>query len=44
MKQDYGIAVFSIITMADLIEYLEADVSCAQHLDAMQAYRSEYGV
>jgi orotate phosphoribosyltransferase len=44
VNRDYGIDVFSIITMADLIDYLEADSSFGQHLDAMRAYRSEYGI
>ncbi len=44
VNRDYGIDVFSIITMADLIDYLEGDSSFGQHLDAMRAYRSEYGV
>ncbi len=44
IRQDYGIEVFSIITMADLIDYLASDDTFGQHLDAMQAYRSEYGV
>jgi orotate phosphoribosyltransferase len=44
VNRDYGIDVFSIITMADLIEYLEGDSSFGQHLEAMRAYRSKYGV
>jgi orotate phosphoribosyltransferase len=44
VNRDYGIDVFSIITMADLIDYLEGDSTLGQHLDAMRAYRSEYGV
>ncbi len=44
VNRDYGIDVFSIITMADLIDYLASDNSFAQHLDAMQAYRSKYGI
>jgi len=44
VNRDYGIDVFSIITMADLIDYLEADEANRQYLDAMQAYRSEYGI
>jgi len=28
----------------DLIDYLEGDSSFGVHLDAMRAYRSEYGV
>lgn len=44
VNRDYGIDVFSIITMADLIDYLEGDSTLGEHLDAMRAYRSEYGV
>jgi orotate phosphoribosyltransferase len=44
VNRDYGIDVFSIITMADLIDYLEADEANRQYLDAMRAYRGEYGV
>ena len=44
VNRDYGIDVFSIITMADLIDYLEGDSSYGQHLDAMRDYRREYGI
>jgi orotate phosphoribosyltransferase len=44
VNRDYGIDVFSIITMADLIDYLAGDDSFGQHLDAMRAYRSKYGI
>ena len=44
VHRDYGIDVFSIITMADLIDYLEGDDSFGQHLDAMRSYRNEYGI
>jgi orotate phosphoribosyltransferase len=44
VNRDYGIDVFSIITMADLIDYLSTDGVFGQHLDAMKAYRSEYGI
>jgi len=44
VHRDYGIDVFSIITMVDLIEYLQADESFGGHLDAMREYRSKYGV
>ena len=44
VNRDYGIDVFSIITMADLIDYLATDDSFAEHLVAMRAYRSEYGI
>ena len=44
VNRDYGIDVFSIITMADLIDYLSTDDSFGQHLKAMKAYRSKYGI
>lgn len=44
VNRDYGIDVFSIITLTDLIDYLSADDSFGEYLDAMQNYRDEYGV
>ena len=44
VHRDYGIDVFSIITVADLIDYLATDDSFAGHLVAMRNYRSQYGV
>ncbi|MCW8831020.1 MAG: orotate phosphoribosyltransferase [Gammaproteobacteria bacterium] len=44
VQDDYGIPVSSIITMTDLIDYLETDAQFKEHLAAMKAYRDEYGV
>ncbi|MDH5178218.1 MAG: orotate phosphoribosyltransferase [Gammaproteobacteria bacterium] len=44
VEQNYGIPVFSIIKLADLIEYLKEDERMAQHLQAVRAYRKEYGI
>lgn len=44
VQEDYGIPVSSIITMTDLIDYLETDAQFKEHLAAMKAYRDEYGV
>jgi len=44
VNRDYGIDVFSIITMVDLIDYLSGDASFGEHLGAMQAYRQQYGI
>lgn len=44
VQDDYGIPVSSIITMTDLIDYLETDEQFKNHLAAMKAYRAEYGV
>ncbi len=46
VEQEYGIPVISIITLNDIIEYLaHSDAPSSQtYLDAMKAYRSEYGI
>ncbi len=44
VQRDYGIAVHSIITMSDLIDYLETSGSATQQLTAMHAYRLQYGI
>ncbi len=44
VEQNYGISVASIITLADLMRYLEDDSSLGQHLEAVRAYRGQYGV
>ncbi|HHJ36610.1 MAG TPA: orotate phosphoribosyltransferase [Gammaproteobacteria bacterium] len=44
VDRDYGIKVFSIITLSDLITYLEGDDVFGRYLGVMRDYRSEYGV
>ena len=44
VQNDFGVDVHSIITMADLIEYIETDDEYTQYLDAMQHYREQYGI
>jgi orotate phosphoribosyltransferase len=44
VNRDYGVDVFSIITMADLIDYLAGDDSFGEYLDAMETYCSQYGI
>lgn len=44
VQNDFGVSVHSIITMADLIDYIKTDADYSQYLDAMQSYRDEYGV
>jgi orotate phosphoribosyltransferase len=44
VQRDFGLSVHSIITMADLIAYIQADANYSQFLDAMQAYRDQYGI
>lgn len=44
VQSEFAVAVHSIITMADLIEYIKTDKHYSQHLGAMQAYREQYGI
>ncbi|WP_430456952.1 orotate phosphoribosyltransferase [Rheinheimera sp.] len=42
--RDFGTKVVSIIGLKDLIQYLEGKPELAAHLDAVKAYRAEFGV
>ncbi|MBQ7923726.1 MAG: orotate phosphoribosyltransferase [Clostridia bacterium] len=43
-KQDFGIDVYSVVTMDDIIEAIEKGViDGKEHLEAMYAYRNTYG-
>ncbi len=44
VQRDYGIDVTSIITLQDLIDYLEQDSANAAYLKSMLAYREQYGI
>lgn len=44
VEANYGIAVTSIVTLADLTEFLEQDPAMAEHLERIRAYRAQYGV
>lgn len=44
VRDEYGIDVASIITMEHLIQYLEGQGDQQAMLDAMRAYRAEYGI
>lgn len=44
VQDDYGLNVCSIVTMGDLIDYLETDEQYSNYLPAMKNYRDEYGV
>ncbi|MCP4992314.1 MAG: orotate phosphoribosyltransferase [Gammaproteobacteria bacterium] len=44
VEQNFDLQVVSIITLADLITYLQNDESMIEPLEAIQAYRKEYGV
>ncbi|MBQ4846572.1 orotate phosphoribosyltransferase [Pseudoalteromonas sp. MMG005] len=44
VERDFGTQVVSIVKLADLIVYLEEQGSMSEHLDAVKAYRDQYGV
>lgn len=44
VQAEFGVTVHSIITMADLIDYIREDPKYGMHTDTMQAYRDEYGI
>ena len=44
VERDYHCKVISIITLADLIDYLEEKTEMADHLAAVRAYQQTYGV
>lgn len=44
VERDFATKVVSIIGLKDLIQYLEGKPELAQHLDAVKAYRAEFGV
>ncbi|TXM12475.1 orotate phosphoribosyltransferase [Vibrio parahaemolyticus] len=41
---DFGCAVISIVSLGDLITYLEEKGNATEHLEAVKAYRAEYGI
>jgi orotate phosphoribosyltransferase len=44
VEQQYNIPVLSIIKLEHLISYLEKDGSLNNHLEAVKAYREQYGI
>ena len=44
IEHELGLEVLSIITLKDIIQYLERDNSLHEHLPRMLNYESQYGV
>ncbi|MGL4380734.1 MAG: orotate phosphoribosyltransferase [Vibrio sp.] len=44
VERDFGCAVISIISLSDLITYLEQQGGNAEHLQAVKAYRAQFGI
>ncbi|MGF1713514.1 orotate phosphoribosyltransferase [Photobacterium chitinilyticum] len=44
VERDFGCAVISIVSLGDVVSYLEEQDGMETHLGAVKAYRAEYGV
>ena len=44
VEAKYSIAVRSIVSLSDIVAYLERTGRFAEHLPAIRAYRAEFGV
>ncbi|EHA1125010.1 MULTISPECIES: orotate phosphoribosyltransferase [Vibrio] len=44
VERDFGCAVISIVSLSDLITYLEEKGDATEHLAAVKAYREQFGV
>ncbi|MEJ7635489.1 orotate phosphoribosyltransferase [Aeromicrobium sp.] len=44
VERDFGIPVLSIIDFGQIVEYVEQTGHHAEHLDAIRAYRVEFGI
>jgi orotate phosphoribosyltransferase len=44
VERDFGCAVIAIVSLTDLIAYLEEKGSSSEHLEAVKAYRAQYGI
>jgi orotate phosphoribosyltransferase len=44
VERDFGVTVISIITLSQIIEYVEETGRHAEHLDAIRGYREEFGI
>ncbi|MCW8826148.1 MAG: orotate phosphoribosyltransferase [Gammaproteobacteria bacterium] len=44
VEANFGIEVVSIITLADLLQFLEGNSAMDQNREAVEAYRNQYGV
>ena len=44
VERDFNTKVVSIVSLTDLIQYLQDKPELADHLDAVKAYRAQYGV
>lgn len=44
VERDFGCSIISIVSLTDLITFLEEKGSSAEHLEAVKGYRAQYGI
>ncbi|WP_339386178.1 orotate phosphoribosyltransferase [Vibrio caribbeanicus] len=44
VERDFGCRVTAIVSLSDLIAYLEEQGNASEHLESVKAYRAEYGI
>lgn len=44
LEQQFGLPVISIITLSDLLQYIQDDDALQVHADAIAQYREDYGI
>ncbi|GEA24007.1 orotate phosphoribosyltransferase [Vibrio harveyi] len=44
VERDFGCAIISIVSLTDLVTFLEEKGTDKDHLEAVKAYRAEYGI
>lgn len=44
VERDYNTQVISIVSLVDVVEYLQAQSGHQQHIDAINEYRRQYGI
>ncbi|MCC1724593.1 orotate phosphoribosyltransferase, partial [Salmonella enterica subsp. enterica serovar Indiana] len=44
VERDFGIPVVSIVSLNQVLQFLEDDPQLKQHLPAVKAYREQFGV
>ncbi|EGA70890.1 orotate phosphoribosyltransferase [Vibrio sinaloensis DSM 21326] len=44
VERDFGCAIISIVSLTDLVTFLEEKGTDPEHLEAVKAYRAQYGI
>jgi orotate phosphoribosyltransferase len=44
VERDYGVSVLSLVTLGDIVQYLEGKSGYQEELEAISSYNLEYGI